>query len=337
MKAYVLNGIAELQYLEIPEPELQPGWCLVQVKAAGICSSDIPRIFTKGTYHFPTIPGHEFSGIVARVADGENAHWIGKPVGVFPLIPCKECPECADQHYEMCQNYDYIGSRRDGAFAEYVAVPVWNLIALDSAVPFAEAAMLEPVAVALHAVKRANIKPGSSVAVVGTGLIGMVAAQWAKALGAKEVCIVGRNQQKRALAEKLEGIEYALETDISREYDAVIEAVGSQSAVDRCIHLTKAGGTLVLMGNPEGDITLSQNTYWRILRKQLTLTGTWNSFYESQMPCDWSESAAAIAQGRLKIRPLITHTYSQDTLAEGLDLMKQHREPYCKVMTLWNN
>jgi len=93
----------------------------------------------------------------------------------------------------------------------------------------------------------------------------------------------------------------------------------------------------VLIGNPEGDITLSQNTYWRILRKQLTLTGTWNSFYESQMPCDWSESAAAIAQGRLKIRPLITHTYSQDTLAEGLDLMKQHREPYCKVMTLWNN
>ena len=338
MKAYVLEGINELKYLQIPEPELQPGWCLVQVKAAGICSSDIPRIFTKGTYHFPTICGHEFSGVVAKVADEENAKWIGKHVGIFPLIPCKNCPQCEAGNYELCQNYDYIGSRRDGAFAEFVAVPVWNLIPVAENVPFRASAMLEPISVALHAVKRANIQKGDAVAVIGTGMIGFVAAQWAKTFGASQVDIIGRSEGKRALAENVPGIGYKLEKELSAEsYDVVIEAVGTEEAINRSLTITKAGGTLVLMGNPAGDITLEQNTYWRILRKQLTVTGTWNSSYESGAVCDWTEAAEALATGALQVLPLISHCFSQDNLMEGLALMKHHREPYCKVMTLWND
>lgn len=337
MKAYVLNGINDLQYLEIPQPELQPGWCLVQVKAAGICSSDIPRIFTKGTYHFPTICGHEFSGIVTKVADEENGKWVGKHVGVFPLIPCKACPQCAEGKYELCQNYDYIGSRRDGAFAEFVAVPVWNLIPVAENVPFRASAMLEPISVALHAVKRANIQKGDAVGVIGTGMIGFVAAQWAKTFGAAQVDIIGRSEGKRALAENVPGIGYKLEADLSPEsYDVVIEAVGTEDAINRSLTVTKAGGTLVLMGNPAGDIQLEQNTYWRILRKQLTVTGTWNSSYESGAICDWSEAAEALATGALQVLPLISHCFSQDALPEGLDLMKNHTKAYCKVMTLWN-
>ena len=94
MKAYVLHGIGDLRYEERPLPELRPGWALVRVLAAGICSSDIPRIFEKGTYHFPTIPGHEFSGLVEAAADGSGRQWIGRRVGIFPLIPCKNCPSC---------------------------------------------------------------------------------------------------------------------------------------------------------------------------------------------------------------------------------------------------
>lgn len=106
------------------------------MKAAGICSSDIARVFTKGTYHFPTIPGHEFAGIVDSVSSEEDKGLVGKHVGIFPLIPCRECPQCKDKHYEMCAHYDYVGSRRDGGFAEYVAVPVWNLIPLSDAISF---------------------------------------------------------------------------------------------------------------------------------------------------------------------------------------------------------
>ena len=168
MKAYVLEGVNDLQYKETDLPEIKEGWALVQVKASGICSSDIPRIFTKGTYHFPTIPGHEFSGVVTEVGSETDRKWVGKRAGIFPLIPCRECEQCGKKKYELCSNYDYTGSRRDGGFAEYVAVPVWNLVEIPENVSFAEAAMFEPLAVALHALKRSGLKEGDSLAVIGT-------------------------------------------------------------------------------------------------------------------------------------------------------------------------
>ena len=136
MKAYSLHAVNDLRYEEVEIPELKSGWALVRVMATGICSSDIPRVFTKGTYHFPTIPGHEFSGIVEKVADTKNEYWVDKHVGVFPLIPCRSCDPCKEHHYEMCEHYDYIGSRRDGAFAEYVAAPIWNLLEIPDNIPF---------------------------------------------------------------------------------------------------------------------------------------------------------------------------------------------------------
>ena len=116
MKAYVLHGIGDLRHEDCALPEIRPGWALVKVTAAGICSSDIPRIFEKGTYHFPTIPGHEFSGRVEKTADESDKEWVNKRVGIFPLIPCKKCASCEKGQYETCSNYDYIGSRRDGGF-----------------------------------------------------------------------------------------------------------------------------------------------------------------------------------------------------------------------------
>ena len=114
MRAYELHGVNDLRREDIEKPEIPSGWVLVQVKASGICSSDIPRIFTNGTYHFPTIPGHEFSGVVAAYGEGVPEERVGKRVGIFPLIPCRTCPQCRQKKYEMCEHYDYLGSRRDG-------------------------------------------------------------------------------------------------------------------------------------------------------------------------------------------------------------------------------
>ena len=94
MKAYVLNGIDQLDYIEVDKPKLKSGWALVQVVAAGICESDIPRIFKTGTYHFPTIPGHEFAGKIVEVGSKADPGLKGKRVSVFPLIPCNECDQC---------------------------------------------------------------------------------------------------------------------------------------------------------------------------------------------------------------------------------------------------
>ena len=102
MKAYVLEGINRLEYKDVETPKVRDGFALVEVKAAGICGSDIPRIFETGTYHFPTIPGHEFAGVVKEVYDEEYKELVGERVGVFPLIPCRECSPCKEGKYELC-------------------------------------------------------------------------------------------------------------------------------------------------------------------------------------------------------------------------------------------
>lgn len=327
MKAYVLHGIDDLRYEDRPMPPLQPGWALVKVLAAGICSSDIPRIFEKGTYHFPTIPGHEFCGRVEAVADSADSKWVGKRVGVFPLIPCKGCPSCQKGEYETCEHYDYLGSRRDGGFAEYAAAPVWNLIELPDAVSDIQGALLEPAAVALHAVKRAEIPDGGSVCVVGTGAIGLLAGQWAKLRGAGHVVIKGRDGAKRKIVESC-SLEYL--TDASgKQFDRVIEAVGSEMALTESIYLTAPGGRLVLMGNPDGPRTLSQDTYWRILRKQLTITGSWNSSFGREKS-DWLETVDVIAR-KLQTNSTVSHILKKDQLEFGLTVMQDKTRPCCKV------
>lgn len=333
MKAYVLHQVNDLRYEDMEMPNCPQGWAIVKVKAAGICSSDIPRIFTKGTYHFPTIPGHEFAGIVEKVGDEKDCALIGQHVGVFPLIPCRGCEQCQEKHYEMCSDYDYIGSRRDGAFAEYVSAPIWNLIPLNEKIPFTSAAMLEPLSVALHAINLGKIREGYKVGIIGTGMIGIAAGLWAKRMKAKSVTVIGRSEDKRNLVERC-GLEYNVSYDC--EYDFVLEAVGTPAAIESAIRITRPGGNLVLMGNPSGNILLKQDVYWRILRKQLCICGTWNSAYDEANASDWTDAVRALTDGNIDVEALITHYFPQELLKDGLSLMREKKEPYCKVMTIWN-
>lgn len=337
MKAYNLYGVNDLRYEDLSIPDCPKNWAIVKVKAAGICSSDIPRITQKGTYHFPTIPGHEFAGEVFSVGSKNDADWIGRKVGIFPLIPCRKCSQCKGKHYEMCEHYDYVGSRRDGGFAEYVAVPIWNLIPLPNNVSFVSAAMLEPLSVALHAIKIGGVKPGDRVAIIGTGMIGVCAAQWATKFGAESVTVIGRSEAKRKMVENC-GVEYHSYSDIKDgcQWNFVLEAVGTPEAIKNAISMVAPGGTVLVMGNPSGDISLQQDIYWRILRKQLIIKGTWNSSYDGTNPSDWTEAVCAISNEEIKVNSLVTHRFNQNELMEGLKLMCEHTEPYCKVMTIWN-
>lgn len=337
MKAYILHSVNNLSYEDTSIPKCPSGWAIVKVKATGICSSDISRVFRTGTYHYPTIIGHEFAGIVHSVGTDSDFSLIGKHVGVFPLIPCRKCRQCENKKYEMCENYDYVGSRRDGGFAEYVAVPVWNLIQLPENISFTNAAMLEPLSVGLHAVKMLDVQEGDSVAVIGTGMIGISAAQWAKRYNAENVTVLGRNESKRELVEKC-GLEYRLINDLKdKEFDKVIEAVGSPESIYTAINIVAAGGTLVLMGNPSGDIFLDKQLYWRILRKQITVKGTWNSSYDGVNRSDWTEAVEALEKHFINVDSLISHVFNQERLMEGLVLMNERKEPFCKVMTTWND
>ena len=187
MKACVLKAVGQLEYEEVKTPSPGKGEVLLKIKASGICGSDIGRVFVKGTYSFPTIPGHEFAGEIVELGEGVQKDLLHKKAAVFPLLPCRVCDMCEVGEYASCRNYDYFGSRRDGGFAEYLAVPVWNLVIGDQSLSYEEMAMAEPAAVSLHALSRAGVELGDNVAIFGAGAIGLMLAEFAKAWGAGRV------------------------------------------------------------------------------------------------------------------------------------------------------
>ena len=328
MKARVLRSVGNLEYCDYPMPEVKPDEVLFHVKACGICGSDIPRIFVNGTYHFPTIPGHEFAGEVVGVGDDKNKELIGMRAAVFPLIPCMKCENCNNGSYEMCKSYDYLGSRSDGAFAEYVRVPVWNLVPIPDELPFDVAAMTEPCAVALHALRRAQIEVGDNVVIFGPGTIGMLIAQWARAWGAR-VLLVGTDLNNWNFIEELGFTEYC-----NSGADIAIEAVGINLTACNCLEAVSSGGKVIFVGNPHGDFTFPQNTYWQILRKQLSIYGTWNSAYSDTHKSDWNLVVDALARGVINAEKLITHRFDLETMDEGLEIMKNNSEFFAKIMVV---
>ena len=374
MKAWVLHGINEIRLETVELPALESGQALVAVKAAGICGSDIPRIYRTGAHRHPLIPGHEFSGVVESVGKETDSAWLGKRVGVFPLIPCGACGPCIKGQYEMCRNYGYLGSRRDGGFAEYVAVPAENLIELPDNVSFEEAAMLEPMAVAVHAVRRVlpeesraesgptgavnasgqtthgesrkpeqalpsetdgigqsmnqpqtdavapqavgGILPAGTgveetIVVFGLGTIGLLLTALLLERGKSRrksggsggrVLVIGNKdfQRQKILELGLSAEAYCdsraqdagrwiLERTGGRGGDVIFECVGRNETLRQAVDSAAPAGRICLVGNPASDMALEREVYWKILRNQLTVTGTWNSSFSHKASDDWQD------------------------------------------------
>ena len=337
MKAYVLHGINDFRMEERPRPVVSGDEVLLKVRAAGICGSDIPRIYTTGTYDYPLIPGHELSG---EVVESDDESLLGKRMGVFPLIPCLECPQCLKRKYEMCKSYSYIGSRRDGGFAEYVAVPKKNLIALPSRVSFEAGAMLEPMAVAVHAIRRINPKKDETVAVCGLGTIGLLVVMFLLEMGIKDVYVLANKeaQRRKALEVGIKSENLGLK---NKPIDVFFECVGSNETIGWALNLTAPGGRIMLVGNPKSDVVLDKDTYWKVLRNQLTLMGTWNSsfmidgFQTLTSPDDWNYAMNRVSEGRIKPEILISHRFGFDELKDGFEIMRDKSEDYIKVMGIF--
>lgn len=342
MDSLVLHGVGDLRYEQTNTPIPKDGEVLLEIKACGICSSDIPRIFVNGTYHFPTIPGHEFSGRIVAVGGGVDESLLGKRSCVFPMLPCRKCKACLSEEWAQCSGYSYFGSRCDGGFAQYLAVPVWNLVPFSDDLPYEVAALCEPSAVSLHAVNIGGVKQNDNIAVIGTGTIGFLIASFAaKRSQGGRVMICGRSQGKLDYAEKLgfETINIS-EEDIasgikritgSDGADVVFEAVGSNTAIADSIKAAAALGKVVLVGNPESDLALEKNVYWSVLRKQLTIAGSWNSSYNSRIN-DWKQAIDMLENGGPELRGLITHTFSMDKAQQAFDTIKDRSQFTLKVM-----
>ncbi|NPV53163.1 MAG: galactitol-1-phosphate 5-dehydrogenase [Firmicutes bacterium] len=347
MKAAVLHAPGLIKCEEVPIPRLSDGEALVKVKAAGVCGSDIRRVMVTGTYHFPTIPGHEFAGEVVEVAGeiGDVGVRPGDRVVVIPLIPCGRCDFCQVGDYALCDDYNYLGSRTDGGFAEYVKAPIRNLIHIPAGVDYETAAATEPAAVALHGLRRARgIKPGDSVAVLGAGPIGILVAQWARALGAKEVYLVDTVVEKLDLAMRLDfapencidagkadPIQAIKDRTGGRGVSLVVEAAGVPATLKGALEMAGKGGRVLLLGNPQEDVVLPAKLISGILRKQLALYGTWNSEFRPHPVNEWELTLNFMARGLIKVLPLISHRFSLEDVAEAFDMMYHKRQVFNRV------
>ncbi|GHV26133.1 galactitol-1-phosphate 5-dehydrogenase [Spirochaetia bacterium] len=336
-----LHAIGDLRYEAVPVPAPEKDEVLLRVKAAGICGSDIPRVFEKGTYHFPTIPGHEFAGEIVEVNPGDEA-LLGKAAAVFPLLPCFTCAACQIGEYPQCTGYDYYGSRRDGAFAEYIAVKKWNLVLVPNGVGMEHAAMSEPCAVAIHALSQAGISLGDTVAIFGAGTIGLLAAQIARGWGAGEVVLADVDNAKLDFARKLgfphtinsktvDPAEYIKDISGGRGADVALEAAGVSATAESCFKSARNFGKVVLMGNPAKNMDIGQKAYWEILRKQLSIKGTWNSSY-NDLHNDWRLAIDCMKNGIFQLDPLITHRFSFAECGKAFELAKSRNEFWVKIM-----
>lgn len=360
MKAYVLHGIGDLRYEETERPEPGEQEAVLKVEAAGVCGSDIPRIYKTGAYSYPLIPGHEFSGRVVQIGPGVSGDWLEKRVGVFPLIPCGKCVPCRQGQYEMCRSYGYLGSRCDGGFAEYVRVPVWNLLPLPETVSFEQAAMLEPMAVAVHAMRRCGLCPRQEesrnvfegmekrIAICGLGTIGLLLLMFLLERGFRNVYVVGNKEIQKEMAFKLKLPEdhfcdcrrvseaaWLEEKAGGDGMDVFFECVGKNETIVQAVNATAPGGTVCMVGNPASDMQLPKQIYWKILRNQLTIQGSWNSSYTHSDTDDWHYVLNRLSEGRIKPELLITHRFFKEDLLKGFVLMRDKTEEYRKVMGEW--
>lgn len=350
MKAWVLDSIGKFNLKEVTKAQASNEHVLIKVHAAGICGSDIQRVYENGAHKMPIILGHEFAGQVESVGKDVDSAWIGKRVGVFPLMPCMKCPSCLEKKYEMCTSYNYLGSRTDGGFAEYVSVPKWNLIELPDEVSYEQAAMLEPMAVAVHAMRRLDICKENTVVVDGLGTIGQLLVMFLLERGIDNIYAIGNSDSQKVSvislgltedrycnSNEIDVVEYIKLATNGAGTNVYFDCVGKNETIDIGLEATAAGGQVCIIGNPYSDMKFSKTTWWKILRQQLRITGTWNSSFlgeedgASYMD-DWHYVLERLRDGRVSPKKLITHRFDIEELGKGFELMRDKKEPYTKVL-----
>ena len=311
MRAIVLHAPKDIRLEERQRPVARAGEVVLRVASVGVCGSDLPRMLVKGAWKMPLITGHEFSGHVVELGEGVEGWNEGELAAVAPLLPCKVCDQCLTGNFSRCRDYDYFGSRRDGAYAEYVAVPIENLVKTPQHVDPRAIAMTDPASIALHAIwKAGGMTVGQSGAVVGCGPIGLFAIQWMRMMGASEVIAVDVSEEKLELAREAGASVCILSRDLAQNRaraNVVVEAVGLDATINAAINLAAPGGHVSFIGIPVPDVTLSNATFQTILRQELSLHGSWNSFGAPFPGPQWTTTIEKFGTGELRWEFMISH------------------------------
>lgn len=336
-----LNLVANGKFTLVNQtlPRLQRGSCRVKISYSGICSSDVQRGLAGGAYGYPLVMGHELSGCVIEQGEGCEKNWINKKVVVFPLKPCFHCVFCKNFKYMRCLNYDYYGSRSDGGFAYFLDVEEWNLLEVPKNIDPEDSCLTEPCAVVHHAIKKFNFpkdkKQTIRVCIIGCGFLGLVAADMFKIICPEShVTVIDRNEFKLKKCVSADVTicmardktdANTVEKNFRQSFDMVLEATGSVDAISLGISLIKSGGEVVLMGNMKTGINLDRNTVDALIRREITIKGTWNSDYKCVENDDWLAIFSLFLKG-FKPSNFISNIVNLEQIPDILQQRKLHAE-----------
>jgi len=336
MKALLLYGKNDLRYEEYALPEAGNSEILVKVKAAGICGSDIPRVLEGKAHFYPIILGHEFSGEVVETGPDVKNIKVGDRVAGIPLLPCHKCNDCLKGDYSQCRDYSFIGSRINGAFAEYISLPERNALKFDPSLSFDQGAFFEPSAVALHGISCVQYRGGEDVAVLGGGTIGIFTAQWAKIFGARRVFIFDIDEHRLHIAQKLgiditvntldeNFIESVMEYTSGRGFGFVFETAGVAATMKTAFEIAGNKSSVCFIGTPSKKLSFEAEEFEKMNRKEFLLTGSWMSYSAPFPGREWELTAQYFMEGRLKFdRELIFKKIHMKKAEKVFNMYKTH-------------
>jgi L-iditol 2-dehydrogenase len=332
MKALVYQGPMTMTVEEMPEPVPERGQVTVQVKAVGICGSDVHGFIGKtGRRKPPMIMGHEVTGVIARVGEGVTRFAPGDRVVINPVLSCSACRNCRAGRPNICFERHVLGVDLPGAYADYVQVAEQMIWPMPDTLSFEAGALVEPLAVALHAVNLTPIQLMDTVVVVGTGTIGLLTLMAAKLAGPGTVIVTDRSAHRLDVARRL-GADATINVDQEQPLpivqgltggagaDAVIEAVGYSATVQQALSLVRPGGHVTWIGNSQPNIEMNMQS---VVTREVSVQGAY-TFHD-----EFRQSVAAISSGRIKPQPLIEGTVNtlKDTLSVIRDLAEGKKDP----------
>lgn len=340
MKGLVLVDASRFEVRDVPKPQIAADEVLVEVKACGICGSDVHGMDgSSGRRKPPIIMGHEAAGVIAEVGDSVTRWQVGDRVTFDSTVYCGRCHFCRRGDVNLCDNRQVLGVscdefKRDGAFAEYVAVPELIVVGLPDGISYEQAAMVEPVSIAVHAAARVPVQLNDTALVVGAGMIGLLAIQTLKARGCGYVMAVDTKEARLDLARQLgadkcfnphecDVVEEITKRTGGRGVDVAMEAVGFPPTVEMAVKAVRKGGSVGLVGNLSPAVELSLQT---VVTRELSLYGSCASRGEYPACLD------LIANGTVQVDPLISGMVSLEEAPEWFARLKSGQENLMKVM-----
>jgi len=331
----ILESPERIVFKEVEKPALSADEVLIKVKRIGICGSDIKAYYGKHPYiKCPITQGHEFSGLIVGKGKEVKKFAIDDRVTVRPQLVCGQCSPCRQGNYHICNELRVIGCQADGAAREYMNIPQSLVIKLPKGMSYEEGAMVEPVAVAVHATGKAGRIRGRKVLVLGAGTIGNLTAQVAKARGAKSVMITDLSDDRLHVAREC-GVDWALnasQADLADcleknfgpdKADVIVECVGEEKTINQAIELARKGSDIIVVGvfdeKPQVDIGLVQD-------RELRLIGS--LMYKDE---DYRGALKLIQSKRVKLKPLMSSTFSFREYPEAYKFIEKSKDKVMKV------